>query len=193
MFKHTQHGKMKIKVAVSAHWKTEDRRNKHFVAINKFKKEHGFFPMSSPVAREKISIASMKRTIQDKNITWKNCKRGYYLSIKSNRLEYYHSSYERNRMIELDEDINVKSWTKRHGIVIKYAPSNRYYPDFYIEFNNGMKMLEEIKGYVRDIAEFLKKSAAAKLYCDENEINYVVNFPKEMHKEKYKFLISMLW
>ena len=47
--------------------------------------------------------------------------KGYYISKKTKIREYYHSSYELNRMIELDDDVNVKFWTKRHKIRIKYV------------------------------------------------------------------------
>lgn len=193
MFKHTITEKLKIKKAVTNHWKTQDRMKKHMEAIERYKKVYGYYPMSSSEAREKISISSMNRVKNNKNYTWKKCRRGYYKSIKTNKNEYFQSSYEKNRMIELDNDFDIKNWTKRHGMVIKYDNARRYYPDFYIEKNNGEKILEEVKGYIKDTDTFIKKCKFAIDYCKNKNFIFVINFPNKKHKEMYKLLLDKIY
>jgi len=62
----------------------------------------------------------------------------------------YSSSYELDSMILFDESPNVKSWTNKHGIRIKYFYNNlnrHYVPDFLIDFLNGETYIIEMKGW----------------------------------------------
>jgi hypothetical protein len=119
---------------------------------------------------------------------WKGIKHGWYTSIKTNNLEYYGSSYELNRMIELDTDIEVISWTKQHPFLIKYVVDDitkSYKPDFYIEYSNGVKCVEEVKGY---IPENEKKTYCSKVeyaikYFSDIGIKYIVNFNYKKENE----------
>lgn len=116
-------------------------------------------------------------------------KKGYYFSIKSGIQEFYESSYELKRMIELDEDENVISWTKKHKIRIPYLFDNKnknYVPDFLIEYEN-FKILEEIKGWVKNRKELQTKCQAGKVYCDNNNLIWKINFsfiPNEKQRTK---------
>ena len=160
-------------------------------SIEKYKNINGYYALSSPEARRKNSEHAINRMLLTNHLTtYKTCKRGYYLNNKSNELEYYHSSWEENRMNELDLDDNVIKWTKKHNIIIKYKHDGiikSYLPDFYIEYKNGVNVLEEVKGYISDIPMFILKKEAAEDYCDKNNMIYKINFMKNY--ERYKNLI----
>lgn len=69
-------------------------------------------------------------------------------------------------MKKLDDDINVLSWTKKHSIVIKYKHDGilkSYIPDFLIEYVDGSKIIEEVKGYIEDIEVFKLKKKLVKI------------------------------
>jgi hypothetical protein len=90
----------------------------------------------------------------------------WFISKKTGEANYADSGYELKRMIFLDACEDVKSWTKKHGIVLRYGfDQRRYIPDFLIELNDKTKVLQEIKGWVRDKEEFHLKNEAAKNYC----------------------------
>jgi hypothetical protein len=116
----------------------------------------------------------------EKNTTWR-AKRGWYLSTKTNVKEFYHSSYELRRMQELDADDNVVLWTKRHTISITYqyaGRERRYVPDFLIETIDGILFVEEVKGYIKDVAQYDAKCSAARVWCLLNGYVYLTNFMK---------------
>lgn len=76
-------------------------------------------------------------------------KTGFFLS-KKNETFFYSSSYELKSMEIFDNSKNIKNWTNKHGIKIKYYYNgiNRYYiPDFFIEFLNGKSFVIELKGW----------------------------------------------
>lgn len=76
-------------------------------------------------------------------------KTGKYES-KVGEIFLYSSSYELDSMILFDESPNVKSWTNKHGIRIKYFYNNlnrHYVPDFLIDFLNGETYIIEMKGW----------------------------------------------
>lgn len=77
----------------------------------------------------------------------------------------------------LDASPSVKSWTKRHGIVISYVfngQMKRYVPDFLVEWNSGTKTLEEVKGWDRDPERVAAKSRAAEKFAYANSLRYVI-------------------
>jgi len=109
----------------------------------------------------------------------KRFKRGWHLSTKTGAKEFYHSSYELRRMKELDADPDVQRWSKRHGIVVPYQHAGRdknYVPDFLIERVDGLKVIEEVKGYVIDQAQHDAKCSAARIWCPLHGYVYLVNF-----------------
>lgn len=193
MYKHTKEEKEKIKTAVTNHWKTEGRKNKHILARERYKSIHGFYPMSSPEALDKISAAISSRMLSDPSLSWVNSKRGYYTSTKTGNKEYYQSSYEKNKMIEFDNDELVKYWTKSHKIVIKYRERNRYHPDFFVEYKTGKKSIIEIKGYIKDVDKFIDKSKMALKYCNENNIEYVILFPNKRNFICHGHLLKIIY
>ena len=107
----------------------------------------------------------------------KNFKRGWYRSTKTNRSEFYHSSFEERRMLELDADSEVVFWTKRHGIRLPYECRGKchvYVPDFLIQLRDGF-FIEETKGYIRDRDGFEAKCDVAKRYCEANGMTFIIN------------------
>lgn len=76
-------------------------------------------------------------------------KTGKYES-KLGEIFLYSSSYELDSMILFDESTNIKYWTNKHGIRVKYFYNNlnrHYVPDFLIEFLNGETYIIEMKGW----------------------------------------------
>lgn len=75
--------------------------------------------------------------------------KGLYESSKMDHKMRYDSFYEFVRMQMLDDDNEVISWTKNHGIRIAYefnGERKTYVPDFLISYDSKI-VLEEIKGY----------------------------------------------
>ncbi len=125
----------------------------------------------------------------------KSCNRGrkaYYISKKSNMQIHADSILELARMIELDNDTTVKSWTKYHNIRIPYIFDNvkyNYVPDFLIEYITGEKVIEEVKG--RMVQRDLEKQNACKKYCEENNYFYKMFFGKDLQDNAmYKNLLK---
>lgn len=189
--KHDEKTRLLISDKISKSWEKDERVVKHNKARNNFKLINGYLPTSSPSAREKISEQNAKRYLDTGHLTtYKNCEKGYYDNKKTGNKEYYHSSWEKKLMIELDNNINVISWTKKHGIIIKYKHDGimkSYIPDFLIVYSNGMKIIEEVKGYIDNVDVFLLKKVACEMYCLENGLTYKINFMKNY--EKYKHLL----
>lgn len=59
---------------------------------------------------------------------------------------------------------------------------------FYVEYIDGVKKIEEIKGYVEDEEQLKLKIIAVKEYCKINNIQFVIDYVE--NKEKYKHLIE---
>ncbi len=114
--------------------------------------------------RRSESICKLIAENDGHNLGQNQYKRGYYKDF------YYASSYEERLMIDLDNNDKVKSWTNKHGIVIRYIDEtgrNRgYIPDFKIELINDIVLIVETKAEkLIDTEEVqLKKEAALKLY-----------------------------
>jgi hypothetical protein len=134
---------------------------------------------------DKIKASHWSKTDQAPEIIDRICaggkrfKHGWYTSTKTGTNEFYHSSYELRRMQELDADPAVLTWTKRHGISIPYQHAGimrRYVPDLLIEHTSGSRVLEEVKGYVKDQAQYDAKCSVANLWCSLNNMQYRVNF-----------------
>ena len=94
---------------------------------------------------------------------------GKYTSLKSGKVESYDSKLELFRMIQMDNDINIVSWTKKHNIIISYIDIDEiecnYVPDFLVEYSNGSIYIEEVKGW--DVKSELKLKGLVK-YCELN-------------------------
>lgn len=79
----------------------------------------------------------------------------------------------------------VKSWTKDHHLKLPYKyhqRRHRYIPDIVVEYNDGRKFLEEIKGYVYQPGKFVMKNATAKLYCTLKRWTYRIIWEDGLEK-----------
>lgn len=107
----------------------------------------------------------------------------WYRSIKTNQYNFADSGYELVRMKFLDNQQDVKSWTKKHGIVLLWGPEQRrYIPDFFIELQDGRVILEEIKGWVQDPEEFNYKNNVAEEYCKSQNIKFQIIFKNNLEQ-----------
>lgn len=102
--------------------------------------------------------------------------KGLYTSCKTGQVHHYDSSWELERMQQLDQDVEVTFWS-RSTFNIDYLDVNGkqrvYNPDLYIEID-GRKIVEEIKGVVTD--NFMQKYEAAVNFFSKIDIEYRVTF-----------------
>jgi len=106
-----------------------------------------------------------------------------YRSSKTGLEERADSSFELRRFVALDGSDLVKAWTKRHGIVIPYRMGNkrrRYHPDILIQYHDGRRVLEEIKGFVFQPRQFSAKNFAAVRHCVMNGMGFRVVYGKDL-------------
>ena len=96
--------------------------------------------------------------------------RGVYISPMAGECKY-RSGWEQKYMVHLDSDSTIFTWSYEK-LVIEYVSNARtkkirkYYPDFYVEYNNGNKVVIEIKPKRKlDQAIIKKKIAAAEQWC----------------------------
>jgi hypothetical protein len=103
--------------------------------------------------------------------------KGYYVSTKTGNKEYYESSYEYVRFLQLDEDPSVFYWHKNKSQYIEYLfqvdnKIHRTYPDIFIVFNDSSIEMEEIKGFFTIKDEF--RCWAMSDFCEKNNIKFRV-------------------
>jgi hypothetical protein len=118
--------------------------------------------------------------------------KGYYTSTKTNTKFRFDSFVELIRMNLLDNDDEVVSWTKRHGIRIKYildGVMKRYIPDFMIVKKDGSTVIEEVKGYENAKKKECKFQALCEFCIENGYISSIVTYehirsicPKEFGK-----------
>lgn len=118
-------------------------------------------------------------------------RKGFYYSSKNNETFYYDSLLEKFRMLQLDQDPNINSWTKKHKIRIEYKYEDRTHyciPDFKITYSNNLVTIEEVKGRLTEV-DIVKKNTI-ELYCIENNFNFSFKTLQELNKnyEYRKFL-----
>ena len=95
-------------------------------------------------------------------------RHGAYRSTKTGRVERYDSSYELRRFKFLDSLPHVLSWTKAHGIRIRYKNGRKwrsYIPDILVVLDSGSRHLEECKGFHWDPVKTARKTVAALGWC----------------------------
>lgn len=100
---------------------------------------------------------------------------GIYTSTKTGKVELYDSTFELRRFRALDASPLVKTWTKDHKLKLPYKLKHRrhrYIPDIVVEYHDGRKFLEEVKGYVYEPKKFIMKNASAKVYCSLKKWTY---------------------
>ena len=93
--------------------------------------------------------------------------------------ERFDSDLERRMMVRLEADANVKKWMKRHGISIPWIDGQRhqrrYVPDFIIEYDDGRKVIIEVKDPSRiDSNDVQRKRKAAEMWCKQRGMEYEI-------------------
>ena len=134
----------------------------------------------NPAERKRISEAQSKLMcdlVRSGKLNRRNkaFKTGYYFNSTTGEMEFYRSSYERNRMKNLNDDSSVKKWTTKHNIRIPYdidGITHHYLPDFLIIFKDGTRVIEEVKGYIENEDLLHRKIKAARNYCKQRNIRY---------------------
>lgn len=154
--------------------------------------------LKDPVVRKKISLALLgkkrsektKKTLSEmaikrlsENGIKPTCTR--YTSLKTGREEIADSSYELLRFKALDQSPLIKSWTKKHGIRIIYSVNgkkHRYLPDILIYYNDGKKVLEEVKGRIWNHSVFAMKNLYAVSYCMMHGMQFRLIFKEQLNE-----------
>jgi hypothetical protein len=92
----------------------------------------------------------------------------------------HRSGWEQKYMVHLDSDSTIHEWSYEK-LIIEYVSNVRtgkirkYYPDFYIEYKDGNKVVIEIKPKRKlDQAIIKKKIAAAEQWCLMHNATYKV-------------------
>jgi hypothetical protein len=93
--------------------------------------------------------------------------------------EKFQSDLERRMMAKLDADPVVKKWMKRHGITIPWIDGQkhqrRYWPDFFVEYEDGTKAIIEVKDPSRlDSNDVQRKRKAAEIWCKQRGMEYMM-------------------
>ncbi len=93
--------------------------------------------------------------------------------------EKFQSGLERQMMTKLEADPFVKKWMKRHGITIPWIDGQkhqrRYVPDFFVEYEDGTKIIVEVKDPSRIGSDDVqKKRKAAEIWCRQRGMEYVM-------------------
>ena len=107
--------------------------------------------------------------------------RGEYANPKKSpwNFENYHSDLERRMMDRLERDTFVVKWMKRHGITIPWIDGQKhqrkYVPDFFVEYEDGKKVIIEVKDPSRiDSDDVQRKRKAAEIWCKQRNMEYMI-------------------
>lgn len=93
--------------------------------------------------------------------------------------EQYQSDLERRMMERLEHDTQVVRWMKRHGISIPWIDGQkhqrRYVPDFLVQYDEGRKVIVEVKDPSRlDSNDVQRKRKAAEIWCKQRNMEYMM-------------------
>ncbi len=93
--------------------------------------------------------------------------------------ERFQSDLERRMMVRLDADPSVRKWMKRHGISIPWIDvqkhQRRYVPDFIVEYDDGRRVIIEVKDPSRiDSNDVQRKRKAAEMWCKQRGMEYEI-------------------
>ena len=119
-------------------------------------------------------------------------KRGYYFSKKNMVLNWFDSSWELKRMKQMDIENDILMW-KRTKYKIPYSDINgknrNHIPDFYVEYKDGQKYIEEMKGSIDE--NTILKIKATKDWCEKNNFQYKILGEKEIKNfENLEYLMD---
>ena len=160
-----------------------------------FQKVNGMTGRTHSAETRALQSKSKVDLIAEGKFDIKSCNRGrkaYYVSTKSKIQFHADSILELARMIELDKDTTIASWTKLHGIRIPYSfegADHNYVPDFLLQDIHGNTILEEVKGRKEPID--IAKEEQAIVYCNNNNYTYRMIMGKDLHDlANYKKLLK---
>ncbi len=93
--------------------------------------------------------------------------------------ERFDSGLEERMMARLEGDPNVVKWMKRHGISIPWIDGQRhqrrYVPDFIVEYEDGKRIIIEVKDPSRiDSDDVKRKRKSAEMWCKQRGMEYVL-------------------
>lgn len=118
----------------------------------------------------------MCKVISEKGSVNIKAKKGF-VDTRFGRI-YFNSSYERDRINQLEVDNNV-SYFGRCTDIIKYRLEDKirhYNPDFLVIYNGGKKVVEEVKPFVmiNKLNNRIKMASAKEFYKDKGIVYKVV-------------------
>ncbi len=98
---------------------------------------------------------------------------------RSWNFEKYDSDLERRMMDRLEHDPHVTKWMKRRGVTIPWIDGQkhqrRYVPDFLVQYEDGRKVVIEVKDPSRiDSNDVQRKRKAAEMWCKQRKMEYVI-------------------
>ena len=105
--------------------------------------------------------------------------KSWFFSQKMQQSFFCASGWEKTKMQKYDIDENIMSFTNRHGIKISYHYQGKdrcYIPDLLLEMKDGTRIIEEIKGYARDLEQVNAKSIAARRFAEQNGMEYRITY-----------------
>jgi hypothetical protein len=121
------------------------------------------------------SVVEILHKIQDNS----RGNKSWFFSQKMQQNFFCASGWEKIKMQKYDVDESVNSFTNRHGIKILYQHHGKervYIPDLLLEMKDGTRIIEEIKGYIRDHGQVIAKSEAAKRFAEQNGMEYRIAY-----------------
>lgn len=129
--------------------------------------------------KAKISETRTQNWIDGKYDHLKTCwAKGRYFFQKANKEVWYRSSWELAFMKYLDNNLDVKRCEYENVRIPYYDTAEKkrnYIPDVLIEYNDGRKVLCEIKPFARKNSETNKrKFFAARKFCKQRDIKFKV-------------------
>lgn len=104
--------------------------------------------------------------------------RGEYTSVKTGQVCKFRSGWEEKYMVHLDADPHVVFWTYEQTVIeylsnIRTKKIRRYYPDFYVKYQDGHEEILEVKPKRKlEQATVKKKADAARQWCSDRGMNY---------------------
>jgi len=101
---------------------------------------------------------------------------GEWVDTKKGGRIYCASLWEKRRCEALDSESLVLSYQK-HPFSIPYfldGVAHIYFPDFLVQFADGRRVLEEVKGWVRNETVWKAKKIAARRFCKRHGLTFTI-------------------
>jgi len=173
--------------------KTHSQKSRSTMGRDMNGENNPFFGKTHSVDSRESMSSSRAEGISNGTIQVRYHNTGIHLSLKTNIEERYDSKLELFRMIQLDLDPSVISWTKIHNIKIAYNNkeiSRHYIPDFKIIYDDKI-VIEEVKGWEEGEKTNLKQEALLN-YCKENNFTYRWIFQDDIIFKEYKQWLKII-